>query len=128
MKRKALFTPSILETSPTSLMTNVNEEYHKPLSDLLQFVKNKIGQFVELSIYYYRVTNTNYVKLKVFGMNEDTLPTEFSLSVILAGYIDIPTISAIDSARLTLTVTDATDAYWFTKLLQTSLSGEIPCR
>ena len=124
MRRKALFTSSILETLPTSLMDNVNEEYRQPLNNLIDFVKNKIGQFVELSVYYYRVTNTNYAKLKVLGMHEDGSPTDFSLSLVLAGYIEIPTADVVDSARFTLTVTDATDAYWFIKLLQASLSEE----
>ena len=127
MKRRTLFTISPHHTDIAELKNALSEEVREQLDRLIEFVRDKVGN-LDLSngitAYHYRVTNMNYIKLRFSGVKSVEVTeeaTEFHLMIVIAGYTEFPSLELENSARLTMSVADATDAFWLTELLRHNL-------
>ncbi len=128
--RKPLFTVPPYYSDVETLKKSLSETITEKLSTLVRCIANHLGRFTDSSCYYYRVTNTNYCKVRFFGekgentekTEESTVleKTEFDFSIVIAGYTEFPTITP-KASRLTMTVCDAVDSYWVLRYLEAEL-------
>ncbi|MDU8924320.1 hypothetical protein RYD26_05255 [Pasteurellaceae bacterium LIM206] len=129
MKRRTLFTISPHYTDITGLKNSLEEAVRERLNALTAFIRGKIGELDNtngITAYHYRITNMNYIKLYFSGMKtvENTEEaSEFHLTLVIAGYTEFPSLELTHSARLTMSVVDATDAFWLIELLRYGLAN-----
>ncbi|WP_214645684.1 hypothetical protein, partial [Glaesserella parasuis] len=90
---------------------------------LVYYNFNIQGTLKYIKTHPYRVTNMNYIRLRLIGIKNNQ-EESFDLMMVLAGYTELPTLEQPNTYRLNINVTDTTDAFWLVELLKHELSTQ----
>lgn len=102
----------------------LQENQREPLSRLVEIIRRYTGFVRHITRRYYRVMNTNYVKIYFDGeRNRENGLSPFCLTVSLSGFSDIPHIDG-NAGFLSISVVDCVDVHWLVDWLQAKLQGE----
>ena len=123
MKRKTLFSISPHEPSIVELKKMLSEQQQKQVEALITYIKQRVGTLKYIKTHPYRVTNMNYIRLRLIGIKNNQ-EESFDLMMVLAGYTELPTLEQPNTYRLNINVTDTTDACWLVELLKHELSTQ----
>lgn len=118
-----LFTVNPADSEKT-LDELLRETQRESLAKLTSLIQRYTGKVQTVSQRYYRVVNTNYVKVYFDGeRNQENAQPPFCLTVSLSGFNDIPKTDG-NAGFLAMSVVDCVDVHWLIELLKTKLQGE----
>lgn len=120
MKRHTLFQISPHSTDVATLKQALSVPMQEHYQGLLEQMQRQLGQLVSVSHYAYRITNTNYLKVRFTGMR-DEVESQFYVLITLIGYTEFPAIDG-NATRANVYLTDTTDAFWLIELLKADLA------
>lgn len=123
LRRLTFFTVNPTDTDKTADEL-LRENQLESLSRLVEMIRSYTGFVRHIARRYYRVMNTNYVKIYFDGeRNQESGLSPFCLTVALSGFNDIPHIDG-NAGFLTISVVDCVDVHWLIDWLQAELQGE----
>lgn len=120
MKRHTLFQISPHSTDVATLKQTLSASMQEHYQGLLEQMQRQLGQLVSVSHYAYRITNTNYLKVRFTGVQEE-VESQFYVLITLIGYTEFPTLDQ-NATRANVYLTDTTDAFWLIELLKADLA------
>lgn len=120
MKRHTLFQISPHSTDVTTLKQTLSAPMQAHYQGLLEQMQRQLGQLVSVSHYAYRITNTNYLKVRFTGVQEE-VESQFYVLITLIGYTEFPALDE-NATRANVYLTDTTDAFWLIELLKADLT------
>lgn len=120
MKRHTLFQISPHSTDVVALKQTLSETMQTHYQGLFEQMRNQLGQLVSVSHYAYRITNTNYLKVRFTGVREE-VESQFYVLITLIGYTEFPALDG-NATRANVYLTDTTDAFWLIELLKADLA------
>lgn len=103
---------------PQTLLRDIHTEQ---VERLVEVIRRYIGAFRSEKRRYYRVTNTNHIKVYFDGsLNQANGSPPFCLTMTLVGFSDIATNNG-DAPFLNINLVDCVDAHWLIELLKKAL-------
>ncbi|GAB1660372.1 hypothetical protein [Mannheimia haemolytica] len=122
LRRLTFFTvnPTDTDKTPEALLRDNQREQ---VARLTALIERYTGLVQNVTQRYYRVVNTNYVKVYFDGKrNQASNLTPFCLTVALSGFNDIPHSDG-NPGFLTMSAVDYVDVHWLIELLKSKLQG-----
>ncbi|OOS00881.1 hypothetical protein B0187_00890 [Haemophilus paracuniculus] len=120
MKRHTLFQISPHNTDVATLKQTLSAPMQTHYQGLFEQMQRHLGQLVSVSHYVYRITNTNYLKVRFTGVREE-VERQFYVQITLIGYTEFPALDE-NATRANVYLTDTTDAFWLIELLKADLA------
>lgn len=128
LRRATLFmvTPTASDGSVHTPQSLIRENQVLQTERFISVLKQSVGTLFSVKTSYYRVTNTNYIKVYLDGsVNQAANLPPFCLMIALSGFSDIAISSSEDTySFLTINVVDCVDAHWLIELIKSELRGE----
>lgn len=122
LRRLTLFTVHPTDSGKT-IDELLRDNQREPLGKLTGLIQRYTGRLKTVTQRYYRVVNTNYLKVYFDGeRNQENAQPPFCLTVSLSGFNDIPTGG--NAGFVTISLVDSVDAHWLIELLKANLQGE----
>lgn len=123
LRRLTLFTVNPTDSDKT-IDELLRDNQREPLGKLTSLIQRYTGKVKTVTQRYYRVVNTNYLKVYFDGeRNQENAQPPFCLTVSLSGFNDIPQTDG-NAGFLTISVVDCVDVHWLIELLKANLQGE----
>lgn len=122
LRRLTLFTVNPTDNDK-AIGELLRDNQREQLGKLTDFIQRYTGRVKTVTQRYYRVVNTNYVKVHFDGeRNQENTQPPFCLTVSLSGFNDIPQTDS-NAGFLTISVVDCVDVHWLIELLKANLQG-----
>lgn len=122
LRRLTFFTVNPTDSDKTAEEL-LRENQREQLTRLIEVIRRYTGVVKQVTQRYYRVVNTNYVKIHFDGeSNQEKGLPPFCLTVSLSGFNDIPNTDG-NAGFLTISVVDCVDIHWLVEMLKMKLQG-----